>query len=127
MGIKTPPFVNYPKWTQAMFFGKLRSTIRRMSSYYPPISEAKNMARRKYTGSNKRRKWEFQCAKCKKWFSDKETVVDHIVPAGSLKTFNDLNGFCERLFCSVNGLQVLCKTCHNIKTKEERANTTVTR
>ena len=32
----------------------------------------------------------------------------------------DWNDFVERLFCSSEGLQVMCKECHDKKTKEER-------
>lgn len=52
----------------------------------------------------------------------KEVQIDHIEPAGSLKGFDDLPGFVERLFCEVDGLQVLCKDgCHNKKTHKKEA------
>lgn len=41
--------------------------------------------------------------------------IDHIVPVGSLD-----EGFIKRLFCSSEGLQALCKACHQAKTNEER-------
>jgi 5-methylcytosine-specific restriction endonuclease McrA len=46
--------------------------------------------------------------------------VDHICPAGSLNSAQDLPDFIERLFCEVDNLQVLCETCHNAKTKLEK-------
>jgi len=79
----------------------LRSTLRRKSMFWPPIQEAKVLARRKYAGTNKRQKWEFECIQCKSWFKSTEVEVDHIVECGSLKTLNDLPGFVERLFCSL--------------------------
>ena len=54
-------------------------------------------------------------------FTNKEVEVDHIVPAGSLKTFDDLPEFVERMFCEADGFQVLCKPCHQLKTNAERA------
>lgn len=69
---------------------------------------------------NKRQKWEYQCAVCGGWFPAKEVSVDHVEPVGSLKSFSDLAGFAERLFVSVDKLQVLCHTDHLAKTKEER-------
>lgn len=57
---------------------------------------------------------------CKGWFPDKNTSVDHVHPVGALSSFEDLPGFVERLFCSVEGLQVLCDECHAVKTAEER-------
>ena len=50
----------------------------------------------------------------------KETQVDHIVSCGSLRSFEDLPGFTERLLCETSGLQVVCKKCHQKKTNEER-------
>jgi 5-methylcytosine-specific restriction endonuclease McrA len=37
-----------------------------------------------------------------------------------LKTYNDLPAFVKNLFCEEDNLQVLCKPCHDVKTKEER-------
>jgi len=71
--------------------------------------------------TGKRHKYEYQCAECEGWFMGKETQVDHIEPAGSLKKYDDLAGFCERLFCEEDGLQVLCSDCHKAKTKLERS------
>ncbi len=39
--------------------------------------------------------------------------VDHIVPAGTLRCYEDINGFYERLWCPIEGLRVLCKPCHH--------------
>lgn len=78
-------------------------------------------ARRKSRSSNKRLKWEYQCASCKKWFPDKEVKVDHIVPAGSIKSFEEVGRFLELLLIEKEGLQVLCNECHDIKTQQERA------
>lgn len=115
------PF-NSGTMTNAGFFGMIRSTLRQKSRWWKPIAEAKQKARRVYKGINKRQKFEYQCNECKGWFSDKEVAVDHLVPAGSLNCFLDLPGFVERLFCEVHNLQVLCKNCHNTKSKDEIKN-----
>lgn len=73
-----------------------------------------------YVGTDKRTKYLYTCAMCKGDFKGTETVVDHIVPCGSLKSFDDLPAFVERLFCEVDGLRVLCKTCHQEVTNAER-------
>lgn len=73
-------------------------------------------ARRPSQSDNKRLKWEFQCAGCNHWFPQSEVEVDHIVPAGSLRSFEDIAGFVERLFCEPEGLVVLCERCHRAKT-----------
>jgi 5-methylcytosine-specific restriction endonuclease McrA len=106
--------------TESMFWSMIRSTLRNKSRWWKPISQCKSNARRKYNGPNKRQRWEYQCAKCKKWWSEKNINVDHIIPAGSLQCADDLPRFVERLFVEVEGLQVLCSNCHNLKTKSER-------
>jgi 5-methylcytosine-specific restriction endonuclease McrA len=107
-------------WTSARYFGFIRSGLRRMSARWPVKYQVMEEARRKYTGPDKRTKWEYQCNHCNQWFKTKDIQVDHIVPAGSLKTFEDLPRFVETLFCERGNLQVLCTECHNVKTQEER-------
>jgi len=46
--------------------------------------------------------------------------VDHVRPAGALRSFDDLPGFVARLFCEKEGLQVLCNECHLKKSNLER-------
>lgn len=99
-------------WTRARFFGFLRSALRLASRKWPPRIEAKNAARRKYTGPNKRQKWEFLCSGCGGWFLGSEVEVDHIEPCGALNDYDDLPGFVRRLFCEAQELRVLCKACH---------------
>lgn len=106
--------------TEAAFWSLIRSTLRDRSRRWKPISVCRLRARRKYAGINKRQKYEYQCNHCKKWFSDKLISVDHIIPVGNLNGYDDLPGFVKRLFVEVDGLQVLCKTCHDFKTKEEK-------
>lgn len=106
--------------SESAFWSFIRSALRRKSMYWKPISLAKAKAKRTYVGPNKRQKYEYKCAECNGWFPEKESVVDHIVQAGSLKCANDLPGFVERLFVEVEGLQVLCSKCHARKTKDEK-------
>ena len=91
-----------------------------MSLRWGPKIEAKKAARRPSQSDNKRLKWEYQCDQCKGWFRGDETEVDHIVPCGSLKSFEDLGPFAERLFCEADGFRVLCKVkCHSKKTRSQ--------
>ena len=114
-----PKTRNAGTMTESAYWSMIRSGLRRTTRYWKPIVEAKNKARRPYVGPNKRQKWEYQCAKCKKWFIGKETSVDHIIPVGSLKCKEDLPGFIERL-TPESGFQVLCKEDHTKKTNSER-------
>lgn len=117
---RVPKTRNSNTMTEAAFWGWIRSALRRKTIMWKPIAEAKALARRSYKGTNKRRKWEYECAECKKHFADKEIAVDHIESAGSLRKAEDLPGFIERLFCEIDNLQVLCIDCHNKKTKKDR-------
>lgn len=107
-------------WTRARYWGFIRSGLRAMWQKWPVKWQVLTDARRAYSGPDKRVKWEYQCNICKGWFKTKEVSVDHIVPAGSLKSYEDLPGFVERLLCEADNLQVACSECHSKKTKEER-------
>ena len=89
---------------------------------WPSKSIALDAAKRnKPTKQKGLHRYVYVCAHCNKNHMGKDIQVDHIVPAGSLKSFEDLPGFVERLFCEPEQLQVLCKPCHQLKTNEERA------
>jgi 5-methylcytosine-specific restriction endonuclease McrA len=107
-------------WTEAKYFQFIRSGLRMLWQKWPVKWQVLEEARRPSTIGDKRTKWEYQCKSCKQWFLGKDVQVDHIVPAGTLKTFEDLPLFVSKLLVEKDGLQVLCSACHNIKTKEER-------
>lgn len=111
---------NLGTWTEAMFFGRIRSALRKMSMYWKPANQAlKDASRPAPAGS--RHKNEYRCAECGKWWKRKEVQVDHKVPCGSLRSWDDLPRFCQLLFVeNPNGYDVLCKPCHLVKTKEQR-------
>ena len=107
--------------TESAFWSFIRSSLRQKSRWWKPITECKMKSRRMYKGPLKRQKFEYQCKECSNWFPDKKINVDHIVPAGTLRCANDLPGFVERLFCEIDNLQILCETCHNKKTQDEKS------
>ena len=106
--------------TESAFWSFIRSALRQKSRWWKPITQTKMNARRAYKGPNKRQKFEYQCVHCTKWFPEKKINVDHICPAGSLNCAQDLPGFVERLFCESDNLQVLCESCHDVKTKLDK-------
>ena len=106
--------------TESVFWGFIRTGLRQKSRWWKPITHCKLNAKRAYKGPIKRQRFEYQCANCKDWFPEKKINVDHIEPAGRLNCAQDLPGFVERLFCEVDKLQVLCKKCHDVKTKLDK-------
>lgn len=116
---RVPRTRNSNTMTESMFWGFIRSSLRRRTMVWKPISECKLAAKRPYKGPNKRQKVEYVCASCNKGFPEKEIVVDHIIEAGTLTCKEDLPGFVERLFCEKEGFQVLCISCHNKKTSKQ--------
>lgn len=108
------------EWTESAFWGFLRSNLRLMSRKWPPRKNVLIAARRPSQSENKRLKWEHQCSVCKGWFPAKKVEIDHVVPCGSLSSWDEFKTFAERLFCEVDGLAVRCETCHQEKTNEGR-------
>ena len=112
MGRKVERPRNGGQWSEARFFGFIRSALRSAFQRWSPKHEAKKQAKVAYN--------QYECAACKGIFTNKAVEVDHIVPAGTLTKFSDLPDFVERLFCEADGFQLLCKPCHQLKTNEER-------
>ena len=111
-GVKTR---NNMRWTEARYFGFIRSALRSAFMKWPAKHTAKEKAK---VITEEGARWK--CAACKELFLSGQVQVDHIVECGSLKTFDDLPGFVERMFCEAPGFQVLCKTCHKYKTDNMR-------
>ena len=112
---------NHGTMTEAQYWAKVRSLLRRGFMYWKPMAIALENASRPYKGSNKRQKKEYKCAKCKKWFPRKEVEIDHIEEVGSLKCADDVQKFLERLTPEdPKAFQILCKEDHKEKTKNAR-------
>lgn len=61
---------------------------------------------------------KYMCNHCKKLFVKEHIEVDHIEPAG--REARDLESLLAYIRNNEqNALQVLCKSCHKIKTKED--------
>jgi hypothetical protein len=113
---------NAKTWTEAKYWGGIRSALRRLYRFqWVPAQQALIGARERYEGPNRLQKWSFRCAVCDGRFLRKDVELDHKVPCGSLKELVDVGPFLERLFPEDAGAyQVICKPCHLVKTKEER-------
>ena len=65
---------------------------------------------------------KFVCKHCKDIFAKSEVECDHISPICEtihVKDLNDLIIFLRVLNVGKAGLQILCKPCHQIKTKKD--------
>lgn len=108
-------------WTKARYFAFIRSALRRAWQKYPVKWQVLGASASPNDGRfDSRTKKMYQCNVCKNWFKAKDVQVDHIKPAGTLKEYKDLPEFVSTLFCEEDNLQVICKECHDAKTKEER-------
>ena len=97
----------------------LISTLRRASYRWPSRNEALKLARID--------RGLYKCASCNGTFKNKEVIIDHIETVVPLTGFpihpatgtEDWTIFINRLFCPVEGFQILCNTCSDIKTIQE--------
>lgn len=94
----------------------LTSVLRRASYRWPYRNEALKLARVD--------RGLYKCNMCQGTFKQKETIIDHIKPVVPLEGFPmhpitgnpDWTIFIERLYCDVEGFQILCNTCADAKT-----------
>lgn len=106
--------------TQSQHMNKIRSLLRNLSRWWKPMQLALKASSTTYM-VGRRRRVMFLCAVCNKLHDRKDVEVNHIEPAGSLRDYNDLAEFCERLFVEdISKLEVLCKPCHLEITKGQR-------
>jgi len=121
--------------TESAFFGKIRSAIRRIEwkpkrdykrskTIITPVLDEKGEQKKFLTGRRKgkpRTIQMFECEECRNMFKGSEVQVDHIIPCGSLRRWEDIVPFIQRCLCE-EGFQILCKKCHLYKTNKERKN-----
>jgi 5-methylcytosine-specific restriction endonuclease McrA len=106
-------------WTEAKYWGYIRGALRQAFLRYPVRGAAKRRQARRVGGRHSK----YECEGCGELFDSKDVQVDHIVACGTLRAYDDLPGFVQRLFCEADGLQVLCTTCHQTKTKQDNKTT----
>ena len=90
----------------------LISILRRATYRWPPRSEVLKNARKDRNC--------YECAMCKEQHKNNEVVLDHIHPVVDPKEgFTTWDDYINRMFPEKEGFQVLCKSCHDIKTTLE--------
>lgn len=110
-------------WTEGRIKGFITSVLRAGARRWPPKFETLNDAcvGQKINWKTGRVAKHYLCNACKQEFTSKDVEVDHISPVVDPATgFVDWDTFIGRLYCPKENLQVICKPCHKIKTKEER-------
>lgn len=111
------------EWTEGRKKAFIISAIRNGFRRWPPKYEclANASIGKKLNTKTGRIAEHKRCAMCMQAFPTKEIEADHINPVVDIKTgFVDWNTFIERIAVNVDGYQALCKTCHKIKSDEER-------
>jgi hypothetical protein len=99
----------------------IMATLRRASYRWPAIDEAERRARVE--------RGLYKCAMCEGSFRNKEYARDHIesivpyegFPMHPITGGPDWTIVIDRLFCGVEGIQILCHPCHDLKTAQEDA------
>jgi len=106
-------------WTEGRWNSFVTSILRSGSRRWPPKYDTLNAAKteKKVNVKTGRVAQHYLCAECSLDFPAKEVQVDHIIPIGVEKTWDE---FIDGLFCEADNLQVLCVPCHKIKTKKEK-------
>jgi len=108
-------------WTEGRIRGFVTSVLRAGSRRWPPKYQTLSDA---YVGirlneKTNREGKHYLCAICEGEFPAKEVEVDHIEPVISSKGFTTWDDYIARLFCGKANLQVVCKSCHKIKSYNE--------
>jgi len=99
----------------------LKWNLRKVSIRWPARSQVLKAAKSTvqegfFKNGNPKMRAKYLCSGCKSKFGSKEVQVDHIDPVGECA---DWNVYIDRLFCAKENLQILCKTCHKEKTRNE--------
>lgn len=110
-------------WTEGRYRSFITSAIRggfrRFPNKYTVLKNA-------FTGKKKNKASgriaaHYKCAECKKSFPNKEVQVDHINPVvDPVAGFQGWDVYIDRMYCAVENLQVLCRSCHKKKSTQER-------
>ena len=111
------------EWSEGRIKSFIVSVLRAGARRWPPKYEtlAEACIGQKINIKSGRLAKHYKCNACKKEFPAKDVEVDHISPVvHTTEGFLDWNEFIKRLYCGKENMQVLCKLCHKIKTKEER-------
>jgi hypothetical protein len=112
---------NNGEWTEARYNSFVKGGLRSASQRWPPKYRVLNSAcvgQRINPKSGRLAKF-YACNKCKHEFPAKDVEVNHIHPVVPTTGFDSWDALIERLFCEQEGLEVVCKPCHKLISKQE--------
>lgn len=110
-------------WTDGRYRSFITSTLRGGVRRWPPKWKCLKAAElgRKINKKTGKLAMHYTCAVCTKEYVAKDVQVDHIEPVvDPVAGFISWDVYIDRMFCDSKNLQVLCKDCHQIKTKDEK-------
>lgn len=121
MRMATKKTYNGGQWTEARFTSFVKSALRSASQRWPPKYQtlSKACVGQKTNPASGRLAKFYKCNKCKDDFPAKNVEVNHIIPVVPVDGFDSWDAVIYRLFCEEDGLEVVCKPCHKLITKEE--------
>lgn len=100
--------------SQPWYFKYVKAQLRRIWGWAP---ERKLAKKRSLVFKDERGNEFYRCERCNETpLSRKQIEVDHIVEADNVGQWIGWDDFISKLFCSADGLMILCKTCHAAKT-----------
>lgn len=119
---------------EAKFKGRIISALRKLTWSWKPYNNVKNASKVDAAC--------FECSNCGKYCYDgkskknlqkiidkypdkvveQQTIyIDHVDPIVPLEHWSwDWNDYINRMFCSEENLQPLCKSCHDAKSAQEK-------
>lgn len=111
------------QWTQAKFNSFIKNNLRSATRKWAPIQKCKkraHVARGLYRCDGCGREVPPTIYDEDKRKRVKNIFVDHIEPIiDPAVGFTTWDECIERMFCDSSNLQLLCKVCHSVKSKEE--------
>jgi len=110
--------------TQPAFFSWLRGQLRRSWSHYPIAKKFKDSKCRPNRAGG-RAKFVGDCSQCGATMAKSRLQIDHIIPAGSIVSWETAGLFLKSLFTTSNNMRLVCKPCHHTITQMERYSLTI--
>lgn len=110
------------RWTEAKYKSFIKNQLRGATRKWAPIQDCQKSART--------RRGFYKCEGCGEEVPtttraggkrSNNIFVDHIEPIVPVTGWESWDSCIERMFCEEDNLQLLCKACHDVKSKEETA------